>query len=33
MMIMCMCVDVEHQDPVQGRYWFNAKAIELAEGP
>jgi hypothetical protein len=32
MMIMGMYVYVEHLDPGHGRYWFNAKAIELAEG-
>jgi hypothetical protein len=32
MMIMGLFVYVEHLDPGQGRYWFNAEAIELAEG-
>jgi hypothetical protein len=32
MMIMGMYIYMEHLDPGQGRYWFNAEAIELAEG-
>jgi hypothetical protein len=31
MMIMGMYVYIEHLDPGQGRYWFNAEAIKLAE--
>ena len=32
MMIMGLYVYIEHMEPGQGRYWFNAEAIELAEG-
>mgnify|MGYP000285070156 CR=1 FL=1 len=32
MMIMGLYIYIEHLDPGQERYWFNAKAIELAEG-
>jgi hypothetical protein len=32
MMIMGMYVYIKHLDPGQGQYWFNAKAIKLAEG-
>jgi hypothetical protein len=32
LMIMGMYAYMEHLDAGQGRYWFNAEAIELAEG-
>jgi hypothetical protein len=32
MMIMGLYVYIEHMDPGQGRYWFNAETVELAEG-